>query len=205
MRCNPSQRPEQCRIEDTLFPRAGRDLPERPLRRSLPHRGHIAPDLPASQRDAHDVSHVECRQRLGDFIRKSVVDGECRYVWYDLCDPGQVEGPSHVHISEIRPQRRSATSSFDMSCHGSVAPSGRMSVTWLVSVPKPDPGALTSFATNRSTPLRRALETASSSPPTSAANPTRNGRGLMAAMPRRMSGVASSSIVGGPSLRRSFP
>src|SRR5665811_2370898 len=82
-----------------------------------------------------DVSHVECRQRLGDYRSKSVVDGECRYVWYDLCDPGQVEGPSHVHISEIRSQRRSATSSFDISCHGSVAPSGRMSVTWLVSVP----------------------------------------------------------------------
>ena len=54
-------------------------------------------------------------------------------------------------------------------------PSAARMVTRLVSVPKPDPASATSFATSRSTPLRRSFSAARSSDPVSAAKPTRTG------------------------------
>ena len=79
--------------------------------------------------------------------------------------------------------------------------------TRLVSVPKPEPGSLTSFATSRSAPLRRSFSGARSSEPVSAANPTMTGRGsrsrARAPTSARMSSVGSSWRVR-PSPRASF-
>ena len=58
-------------------------------------------------------------------------------------------------------------------------PSAARIVTRFVSVPNPEPGSATSFATSRSTPLRRSFSAARSSEPVSAAKPTSTGRGSM--------------------------
>ena len=73
----------------------------------------------------------------------------------------------------------SASATARLLCSGRSArdPSAARIDTRLVSVPKPEPGSATSFATSRSTPLRRSLSAARSSEPVSAANPTRTGTG----------------------------
>ena len=86
----------------------------------------------------------------------------------------------------------SASATARLLCSGRSArdPSAARIDTRLVSVPKPEPGSATSFATSRSTPLRRSLSAARSSEPVSAANPTRTGTGC------------SGSRVAAPSLSR---
>ena len=89
-----------------------------------------------------------------------------------------------------RSRMSSATARFDMSGSSSRLPSASRIVTRLVSVPNPEPASETSFATSRSTPLRRSLSAARSSEPVSAANPTRKGRGSAA---RRVTPPSRSS------------
>ncbi len=106
----------------------------------------------------------------------------------------------HVAHSEIflKPDAiltiRLATAAFDISGSLSMRPSGNTNATRFVSVPKPLPAEVTSFATTKSSLFSRHLRTASDAgSPVSAANPTRIG---LRPWPRRSRNATVLSISG---------
>src|SRR5581483_10376544 len=98
-----------------------------------------------------------------------------------------------------RSQMASASSIFGICGNWSAVPSGVISTARLVSTSKPEPGAVTSLATIRSTPLAAILAAACSTRRSvSAANPTRHCMNFFRPSSARMSVVGSRTISGGP-------
>ena len=103
--------------------------------------------------------------------------------------PPRAPAPRQSH--DDRPRRRLWTSA------GTVGAVAATSVTWFVATSKPAPGASTSFATTRSTPLARSFRrAAASASPVCAAKPTSTGRSRS---PRR---APSSARMSGGALER---
>ena len=94
---------------------------------------------------------------VGDREPANLVPG-CAHDRVPRCMPAVCSAASRASNAwAIRSRTRSATSRFGSSGSSSRAPARSRIVTRFVSVPNPEPGSLTSFATSRSTPFEREL------------------------------------------------